>query len=219
MAEVVLIRPGSTDFDEQKRVQGSLDLPLSSRGQAQVEDILARLQEIPLEVIYAPASEPARATAEAIAADLNVPLKESKDLRNLNQGLWQGMQIDEIRRKYPKVFKQWQESPQTICPPEGEPIPEAMDRIRRALQKPLKRKVSFAIVASEPLATLISCVIRNCKPEIPGSVYGPREVPDLEILHNNGALQDAAPEGAPETANRREPALRSKLPARGGHSR
>jgi phosphoserine phosphatase len=37
MRDVILIRPGWTDFDEQDRIQGSLELPLSARGQEQVE--------------------------------------------------------------------------------------------------------------------------------------------------------------------------------------
>ena len=38
----------------------------------------------------------------------------------MNHGLWQGMIIDEVKRKQPKVYKQWQEHPENVCPPEGE---------------------------------------------------------------------------------------------------
>jgi probable phosphoglycerate mutase len=186
MSEIVLIRPGCTDFDQQNRIQGSLDLPLNLRGRAEVHDIVDQLQGLPLEMIYTSPSEPAHSTAEAIGGNLGIPVKESDDLRNLNQGLWEGLQIDEIRRKYPKVFKQWEESPETICPPEGEPIESAIERIRKALRKPLKRKFSFAIVASEPLATLISCVVRNRKCELPGSVYGSGHERPIEVLQTNG---------------------------------
>ena len=33
MLQIVLIRPGTTDFDEQGRIQGTLDIPLNERGQ------------------------------------------------------------------------------------------------------------------------------------------------------------------------------------------
>ena len=106
MPDVILIRPGWTDFDEQDRIQGSLDLPLNQRGLKQVEGLTEQLRGSQLEVIYAGSSEPARSTAEAIGAELDIPVKELKGLRNLNQGLWQGLQIDDIRRKYPKVVRQ-----------------------------------------------------------------------------------------------------------------
>ena len=183
MSEIVLIRPGCTDFDEQKRIQGTLDLPLNSRGQEQVQQIVEQLHDIPLEAIYTSESEPARSTAEAIGDSLDVPVKNNEGLANLNQGLWQGLQIDEVRRKYPKSFKQWQESPETICPPEGETISDALTRIKKTIKKPIKRHKVFGIVASEPLMSLISCLIENRETEFPVScvpVDGPQSV---EILH------------------------------------
>ena len=41
MVQVTLIRPGATLYDEQNRVQGILDIPLSDRGRAEA----ARLAE------------------------------------------------------------------------------------------------------------------------------------------------------------------------------
>ena len=34
MLQLILIRPGSTDYDVQERIQGSLDMPLNERGQS-----------------------------------------------------------------------------------------------------------------------------------------------------------------------------------------
>lgn len=165
MPDVVLIRPGCTDYDEQQRIQGSLDLPLSPRGQEQVDELIEQLANANLEIIYTSSCEPARSTAAAIGQSLNIPVKEKKGLRSLDQGLWQGQKLDDICRQYPKVFKQWQESPETICPPEGEPIWEALDRVRNALQKPMKRKTTFGLVVAEPLASLISHVVMGGETE------------------------------------------------------
>jgi broad specificity phosphatase PhoE len=43
MTQVVLIRPGATVYDEQNRVQGILDIPLSERGRAEVAQLVERL--------------------------------------------------------------------------------------------------------------------------------------------------------------------------------
>ena len=45
MTQVVLIRPGATAYDEQNRVQGVLDIPLSDRGRAEVARLAERLAE------------------------------------------------------------------------------------------------------------------------------------------------------------------------------
>jgi broad specificity phosphatase PhoE len=182
MTEVVVIRPGCTDFDEQRRIQGSLDLPLNRRGQEQVECLVRRLRDVPLDVVFSPPCEPARSTAIAICEASGATFKELDDFRNLNYGLWQGLQVDDVRRKYPKVFKQWHESPLCVCLPEGETVAEAMERIERALRKCLKRKRTVGIVASEPLATLIVCALRRSRPELPVSSACEHPEGQIEVL-------------------------------------
>jgi broad specificity phosphatase PhoE len=183
MPEVVLIRPGCTDFDEQNRIQGSLDLPLSDRGQEQVEMVVRQLHGVRLDVVFSPPCEPARSTAIAVCNACGATFKELADFRNLNHGLWQGLQVDDVRRKFPKVFKQWQESPETVCLPEGETVAEVIERIDRGLRKCLKRKRNVGIVASEPLATLIGCVLRGCRFELPETSAYSQPERRIEFLH------------------------------------
>ncbi|WP_298859692.1 histidine phosphatase family protein [uncultured Gimesia sp.] len=165
MPTVVLIRPGCTDFDRDERIQGTLDLPLNAEGEEQVKNLVTKIENSGIETIITSSSEPALSTAEQLGETLNIPVKEKEGLKNLNQGLWQGLEFEEVRRKYPKLLKQWTESPETVCPPEGELASEAVKRVKKTLQKYLKKKQSFAIVASEPLATIIANVLRNDQTE------------------------------------------------------
>lgn len=168
MSEVILVRPGHTDFDEQCRIQGLLDLPLSDRGRQHIDELVAQLRPLDIDVILTDPGEPALTTAQALGDALDVTVKENDELRNLDQGLWQGLQIDEIRRKYPRLLKQWHEHPETICPPQGEPVCDAMSRIQAALKKPLRKYKRMVIVAADPLATLIAGVLRGTKPNFTG---------------------------------------------------
>lgn len=170
VSTVVLIRPCCTDFDEQNRVQGRLSLPLNSRGEAQLQELAVQLQQSPMEVIYTSCCEPARSTAAALGEALGLTVKEMDELDNLDQGLWQGLQVEDLRRKHPKVFRQWQESPETICPPQGETVEEAFDRIRHAFEKPLKRGIPFAVVAPEPLAEFIASFLTGRKINLTSSL-------------------------------------------------
>jgi probable phosphoglycerate mutase len=216
MSDVVIIRPGCTDFDEENRIQGSLELPLNARGVEQVQDIVRQLVGLPIKALYTSPVEPCRSTAEAIGEGLGVPVKTSDELRNLNQGLWQGLQIDDVRHKYPKVFKQWQDSPETIRPPNGEAVGEAVERIRKALRKPLRKWDVFGVVAGEPLASLIAATVRHGRLEIPEPICRCTAEPRIEVVHANGELalgedgavpqderdpQPAAPRGASHGGN------------------
>lgn len=157
MPKIILIRPGSTDYDQQGRIQGNLDVPLNEQGNAEVARVIEELRPSKLEVIYTPTCQPALQTAQAIAKALEIKLKKLDRMHNLNHGLWQGMQIDEVRRKQPKVYRQWQETPQLICPPEGEMLEQVEERIRPVLARLLKRHKEGAIglVVPEPLASLV----------------------------------------------------------------
>jgi len=182
MSTAILIRPGATDFDQQARIQGGLDLPLSDAGRQQVRDLIGRLSEHSIDIVYASPTEPALSTAREIAASLDVPLKELDGLENLSHGLWEGMLLDDVRRKHPRVYKQWREAPIAVCPPEGETCAEAHERVQRVLKKPSRRRQTFAIVAPEPLATLIASVLRGQEPSLPGPICGCSDQQRVEVV-------------------------------------
>jgi broad specificity phosphatase PhoE len=191
MSTVVLVRPGCTDFDDQKRIQGALELPLNDRGQCQLAKVIDAIRDQPVEAVVTGPCDPCRSTAEAVAHALDVTIKEKKALCNLDQGLWQGLCVDEIRKKFPKVFKQWKEAPSTVCPPEGETVELGIERMISALKKPLKKYDCFVVVASEPLASLVSCTLRGEIPEdIGGSMFGCCEDQLVEIIQTNGTANE-----------------------------
>ncbi len=167
MTQVVLIRPGATVYDEQNRVQGILDIPLSERGRSEVAQLAERLAEtnanVELAALYCGPGESVIRTAEAVGKALGLRPKRIDDLRNLDQGLWQGLQLDEIKRRNLKVFRQWLDDPVTVCPPQGETIENALDRIKQALRPLIRRHQDEAIglVVGDPIAQLIACYLRR----------------------------------------------------------
>ena len=82
---------------------------------------------------------------------------------NLDHGLWQGMLIEELREKQRKVYRQWQEQPETVCPPEGETVTETLVRVKTSLDKVIKKhkNQTVAIVAPEPLTSLIESYLQQ----------------------------------------------------------
>src|SRR5262245_16633960 len=126
MVQLILIRPGSTDYDQQSRIQGTLDIPLSEAGRKEASQAAEKLQPFQLAALYCAPCSSAEQTAAVIAEKLELKAKTIERLQNVNLGLWQGMLIDEVRRKQPKVYKQWQEHPESVHPPEGEMLADAL---------------------------------------------------------------------------------------------
>ncbi len=157
MLQIVLIRPGCTDYDLQGRIQGNLDVPLNEQGSAEVARIAEEIRGLGIETLYAACCEPAGEAGKIIAEAVGVKCRKLERMQNLNQGLWQGMLIEDVRLKQPKVYRQWQEHPENVCPPEGEMLAAAAERVEAAMTKLLKRHKEgvIAIVAPEPLASLI----------------------------------------------------------------
>ena len=192
MSTVIPVRPGCTDFDDQKRLQGSLDIPLNQRGESQLSRVVEAIRELPVEVVLTGSCEPCYSSADALASALDVPLKKKSKLENLHHGLWQGLSLDEIRHKFPKVFKQWEEAPETVCPPEGETVTEGVTRIESVLKKPLKKYSTFVVVASEPFATLISASLRGVEADdLCRSLFGCCEDHLVEVIQTeqNGSKE------------------------------
>ncbi len=163
MLRLILIRPGTTDYDLQGRIQGTLDIPLDDQGTVEAKRLGEQLRSEGLEVVYAPLSEPAHQTGEILAGILGVKLKRIDQMQNLDHGLWQGMLIDEVRRKHPKVYRQWQEQPESVCPPDGEMLGQAEERVRATMLRLLKRHRDGAIgvVLPEPLASMLRAFVKH----------------------------------------------------------
>jgi len=122
MCNVVVVRPGSTLFDEQERIKGSLDMPLSAAGVEQVHRIAIEIAKLPISTVYCGPCESAQSTAREIAEQTRAKWKVCDCFRNLDHGLWQGKLIDELKRQQPRLFKQLQENPRSFCPPGGETV-------------------------------------------------------------------------------------------------
>ncbi len=163
MLEIVLIRPGSTDYDLDGRIQGNLDVPLNEQGVAEVARMIEEVRGLGIETVYASCCEPAVQAGNTIAEALGVKFRKLDRMDNLNQGLWQGMLIEEVRRNHPKVYRQWQEQPQNVCPPEGEMLNAVFDRVEASVAKLCKRHKEgvIALVAPEPLGCLVRSYLNH----------------------------------------------------------
>jgi len=163
MLTILLIPSGTTEYECQGRIQGTLDVPLSQDGRQQVEQLTQQLSEQPIDALYAGPGRATRQTADILAKPLHLKPKTIDKLHNLDQGLWQGMLISDVKIKQPKVYRQWQEHPETVCPPNGETLQEARERLQQTLVKMAKKHKSgtVALVVAEPLIRVLRNILRD----------------------------------------------------------
>ncbi|HXW69034.1 MAG TPA: histidine phosphatase family protein [Dissulfurispiraceae bacterium] len=157
-----LIRHGDTIGSEVKRYKGSIDVPMSEAGIAQIKaasafitdklrlsgitkyksylnDIHVSIPQMPddkearLSAVYCSDLSRARRSAEIIAEPYGLEPVVIPELRERNFGVWEGMTFNEIKDRYPDEFEAWASNPLKYRPVDGESTKEVRNRALRAL--------------------------------------------------------------------------------------
>jgi len=158
---LIVIRSAATDYDLQGRVRGSLDLPPCPEGLAEARAAAKRLADSPPTAIYTAPTACAEETARIIADRCGLTPKRLDLLENLDLGLWQGKLVAEIRKLQPRLYRQWQEDPWSVSPPEGEQLDEARERVEAVLEKLFRKHPGgrIAVVVPPPLDAVIRWLV------------------------------------------------------------
>jgi broad specificity phosphatase PhoE len=158
---LIVIRAGATDFELQGRIRGAVDIPLCPLGIAEAEQAASLLAGIPVVALYTAEERCALETARIVGRAAGLKPRSVAHLHNLDQGLWQGMLVEEIRRKQPRLARQWQDNPWAVAPPEGELLEEACERVESMLSTLLRRHAEgrVALVVPEPLDRIVGWIV------------------------------------------------------------
>jgi len=160
MARMYVIQTGRTVWDEQARIESASGAPLADAGRRDVQVAAAELDVLSITTIYASNGQAEQETARALAERVGAKVRTRKELRELDYGLWQGLTEAEIRHRQPKLFRQWSDAPNSVRPPGGETLPEALDRLKRAVRDIVKRhRNGNAVIVLRPVArALVKCL-------------------------------------------------------------
>lgn len=163
MLKIFLVRPGSTEFDEQGRIKGTLDIPLSSAGKEQVEKVAEELRGFEVSRIYTSPCQSAQETAKALSRNGKTKVKVVDGFVNLDHGLWHGKRIEELKATQPRTFRQFADAPETTCPPQGETLQSAKVRVVKSLNRLIKKhkEGQVLLVVPDPLATIIRSILES----------------------------------------------------------
>ncbi len=179
---LIVIRSGATDYELQGRIRGGVDIPLCPAGVAEAEQAAILLTGSPATALYTSEELCAVETGRIVGRAMGLKPRGVSRLQNLDQGLWQGMLVEEIRRKQPRLYRQWQDNPWAIAPPDGELLEEACERVEETLEKILRRHPHgcVALVVPEPLDRIVRWIVAG---ESMGDLWSrdPRREPLVEI--------------------------------------
>lgn len=161
MNKLIVVRAGTTAWQEQDRIQGTVPLPLCEAGIENLNAVTEILQKEPLELLYCSGNESSGTTAEYLTRQCRFKIKKITAFKEMDFGLWQGLRIKDIRTRYATAYRQWSKEPTSICPPQGETLQQVYDRIQPALQKLIDRQndKTVVLVAARIAAAVIDCIL------------------------------------------------------------
>ena len=139
MTRVLLIHAGPTPWDVENRLAGAHSLPLTADAVAAARSLVDAIATPVTAVNLDRGNEACLQVGEMIGAKFSLRMRDRDEFREMRLGLWEGLTREELRRRFPTAFPQWEEHPHTVTPPEGESIEQAIARVEPALTKTLRR--------------------------------------------------------------------------------
>lgn len=118
---IILVRHGRTSYNAAERLQGQIDIPLDEVGVWQAQRTGEALRDLYVQGVAFHESSPLRplvvcsdlgraeSTAHAFADPLGVEVHPDPRVRERSFGEWEGMPVDELRRRFPEDFRLWAE--------------------------------------------------------------------------------------------------------------
>jgi len=143
---ILLVRHGTTAYNEGDRLQGQIDNPLSSRGRDEAERLAARLKDEPIDAFFSSPLQRAQETAAIINRFHNKKMTLIAEFSEIDLGDWEGQNYGQVRERYPDVHLLWISDP-AYPVPGGESFNAVCARTRRGLEKTLATGAQTILIA------------------------------------------------------------------------
>lgn len=134
-SRLLFVRHGQSTWNDERRIQGQLDPPLSELGEEQARCLAERLEGSELVGFYTSDLRRCRETAEAIAERLAMRPTPLRTLREVGLGDWEGRTREELVRDYPVEWERWAREPSWDIVPGGEGTAGFERRVQRVVHR------------------------------------------------------------------------------------
>lgn len=140
-----VVRHGETDWNAGRRVQGQIDVPLSTVGHAQARATANALCDEGFAALYSSDLTRARQTAEATAHLAHLPLQLVPELRERHYGIFQGLTYEEAAARYPTEYARHHARDPRFVPPGGESLLDLAARLNGIFDAIVRRHPGEAV--------------------------------------------------------------------------
>ena len=140
---ILLLRHGATEWNETKRAQGQADIELNEEGRRQAIHAIGELGDFDIDAIYASDLKRAIDTARPLAESRGLGVEVDAAFREIDQGEWEGLTVDEIRVRWPAL---WGPNRHFTARPGGESPQQVRERALAGLRRIADRHPGQTVV-------------------------------------------------------------------------
>jgi broad specificity phosphatase PhoE len=146
MTKIYLIRHGQTEWNKGQIFRGRIDISLNERGSKEAEVILGVMKDNNISAIYTSPLKRSIETARPMAEFFNLEIVPIDGLIDINYGDWQGLTMDDVRKRYKAQYNQWIKTPNLVRFPNGETLDEVQERSFYAFKEIVKKNPGKTII-------------------------------------------------------------------------
>lgn len=161
--KLILVRHGETVWNLEQRVQGLSDIELSERGTEQAKILGRCLKDEAIERIVSSPLKRAYQTARAIGRFHDVDIEIDKDLRELDQGVFDGLTFREMRKRYASFLSKWAVDPGPLVIPGGESLVDLQRRAWPAIERIIAISKNTLVVSHNFTIAVILCNLQGLR--------------------------------------------------------
>jgi probable phosphoglycerate mutase len=131
---IFLVRHGETEWNQQNRLQGNLNSPLTIAGIQQANDVKKMLDQYEIHQAYVSPLKRARETVSIILDDRKLDPIILDGLREISLGPWEGKTREEAALSHPDEYCNFWEKPETFGLSGAETFRQLQHRIVETLE-------------------------------------------------------------------------------------
>lgn len=135
MPHLFVVRHAQTDFNDERRYQGAIDVALNATGVQQAKALAKRLQTYQLDAIVSSPLKRALGTARILARTLRRDIEIAEEFRERSLGVYEGLTPEEVQEAYPELWAGSVTRQINDAPPREETILEVGYRVLEGLNQ------------------------------------------------------------------------------------
>lgn len=160
MTKIYLVRHGETQLNQKGCYYGWTDCGLSEKGVQEAQCLGKSFERIKYDAIISSDLKRAFETAEILNTKKG-PILEDKRLRELNFGLWEGLNHEQLQELYKEQWDRWTADWINTAPTEGESFLELYQRVTECMEELLNKykDQTIVVVSHKGVLQIITTVL------------------------------------------------------------